>query len=1073
MKISELCINRPVMTCMAVLTLIVFGGISYMRIGTNMFPDVDIPIVTVTVLNPGMAPETMDRDVADKIEEAVGTISGIETLRSQSLEGITQVFVEFKLKENVDIKAQDVRDKISLIRRDLPSEIEEPTVEKLDLDSEPIMSILVAGPQSISRLTRIADERVKPLIETIPGVGNIRMVGDRDREIRIWLRADDLRSHNLTAQDVINVLQRENLEPPGGRVETGKREIIVKTKGKLETPADFEEVIISRQGEATVRLCDVGYVEDGVEDCRGIARLNGQLAVCMQVRPQAGTNMVAVADTVKSRLDQIRESVAQEQVTLTIAQDNSVFVNLSIEEAEGELFRGALLAILVIFLFLRSIRGSFVAACTIPTTIIGTYAFMYAMGFTINMMSMLALTISVGMIIDDSIVVLENTHRHMEAGHSRMKAAQMAINEVGFAVVVTSLAIAAVFIPVAFMEGLVGQFFFEFGMTVTAAVVISTIMAVTLSPMLCSRVLTVSKPKENRSWLMRGLMFLLEIPELLLRAAERFYRYALRVAVQSRIPLLPRIELSDRLALPGLSFGVRWLVIGCAIAFFASSYFIAQRLGGEFVPQADEDQFNVHVEAPVGTSIEASDHLLCEIERRLAPLPGVVDLFTTIGAGVEQRVNVATVLVKLTSKKDRELSQFEIMDMARARLENLTHLKTSVEVVPRVSASGISTAVYQYVICGTNQREIVDFSKKMKTELTELGLIEINSTWDEAKPELEIRPNRQKAQLMDVSTRDVGNAIYALVGGMDVTTFEDEGETFDVRLRLAQQDRDRTDSVLSIPVRTGSGQLIEIRSVVDSTDELGPVQVSRVDRMRQITLNASLPPGMMLGDAVAGTRAIEEKLGLPPGISTRFDGEAKRMGESNQNMGVSMVLAVILIYMVLAAQFESLLHPLTIMVTLPLSITGALGALLITGQSISIFSLIGIIMLMGLVTKNAILLIDYTNQRRNQGAGRDEAVLEAGPVRLRPILMTTCSTIMGMLPAAMGLGEGAETRAPMGICIVGGMITSTVLTLLVIPVVYTVFDDIERLLRSIPQRVSAGFRRIPRLLGSGGLAPSE
>ena len=326
-------------------------------------------------------------------------------------------------------------------------------------------------------------------------------------------------------------------------------------------------------------------------------------------------------------------------------------------------------------------------------------------------------------------------------------------------------------------------------------------------------------------------------------------------------------------------------MIGVAIAFFGSSYFIAQRLGGEFVPQADEDQFNVHVEAPVGTSIEASDHLLCEIERRLAPLPGVVDVFTTIGAGVEQRVNVATVLVKLTSKKDRDLSQFEIMDLARDRLKNLTHLKMSVEVVPRVSASGVSTAVFQYVICGTNQREIVDFSKKMKTELTELGLIEINSTWDEAKPELEIRPNRQRAQLMDVSTRDVGNAIYALVGGMDVTTFEDEGETFDVRLRLAQQDRDRTDSVLSIPVRTGSGQLIEIRSVVDSTDELGPVQVSRVDRMRQITLNASLPPGMMLGDAVTGTHAIEEKVGVPPGISTRFDGEAKRMGESNYNMG--------------------------------------------------------------------------------------------------------------------------------------------------------------------------------------------
>ncbi|TWU32536.1 efflux RND transporter permease subunit [Novipirellula artificiosorum] len=1043
MRISELCINRPVMTTMAVLALIVFGGISYMGIGSNMFPDVDVPVVTVTVLNPGMAPETMDRDIADKIEESVGTISGIDTLRSQSLEGITQVFIEFELEEDVDVKAQDVRDKISLIRRDLPSEIEEPTVEKLDLDVQPIMSILVAGPLSVSRLTRIADERIKPLIETIPGVGNIRMVGDRDREIRIWLRADDLRSHHLTAQDVINVLRQENLEPPGGRVETGNREIIVKTKGKLEKVADFADIIVKRDGQRMVRLSDVGYVEDGMEDCRGIARLNGQLAVCLQVRPQSGTNMVAVAHTVKARLDEIRQSVAEEQVTLTIAQDNSVFVNASIEEAEGELMRGAALAVLVIFLFLRSLRGSFVAACTIPTTIIGTYAFMYAMGFTANMMTMLALTISVGMIIDDSIVVLENTYRHMEAGHPRIVAARMAINEIGFAVIVTSLAIAAVFIPVAFMEGLVGQFFFEFGLTVTAAVFISTVMAVTLSPMLCGRVLVVSKSHG----------FLFRFVESILGGTEKLYRRILDIAINSKLKLLPRISLGGRFTLPGVSIGVRWFVIGGAIAFFASSLYIAQFLGDEFVPQADEDQFNIHIEAAVGTSITASDHLLQEIERRLVSLPAVVDIFTTIGAGVEERVNVATVLVKLTGKKDRSLSQFEIMDRAREKLHDLKHLKTSVEIVPRVSASGVSTAVYQYVICGTKQDEIVVFSKQMEEELAKVGLIEVNSTWDDAKPELEIHPNRKKAQFMGVSTQDVGNAIYALVGGVDVTTFESDGETFDVRMRLVQQDRDRTDSVLSIPVRTDTGELIEIRNVVDSEDRLGPVQVDRIDRMRQITINASLPPGMMLGDAVRNTGEIESRIGLPPGVTTRFSGEAENMGESFASIGVSMGLAVLLIYMVLAAQFESLLHPLTIMVTLPLSITGALGALLITNQSISIFSLIGIIMLMGLVTKNAILLIDYTNQLRSQGRERNVAVLEAGPIRLRPILMTTCSTIMGMLPAAMGLGEGAETRSPMGACIVGGMITSTVLTLLVIPVVYTVLDDIESLVLSIPGKL--------------------
>lgn len=996
---------------MGVLALVVFGLISYQSIGVNMFPKVDIPMVTVTVMNPGMAPETMDREVAELVEESVGTISGIKTLRSQSLEGITQVFVEFELEENVDVKTQEVRDKVSLIRQDLPSEIEEPTVEKLDLDSAPIMSILVAGQKSITQLTRTADERIKPMIETIRGVGNVQMVGDRDREVRIWLRADDLRAYSLTAQDVIDSLRSENLEPPGGRVETGSREIIVKTRGKIQKVADFEQVIVKQREQNPIRLADVAYVEDGMEDCRSIARLNGQRAVCLQVRPQAGTNMVAVADMVKGELDGIRNFLAKDDITLTIAQDNSEFVNMSISEAEGELLRGAILAVAVIFFFLRSLRGSFVATCTIPATIIGTYAFMYMMGFTVNMMTMLALTISVGMIVDDSIVVLENTFRHMEEGHGRMKAAFLAMQEIGFAVIVTSLAIAAVFVPVAFMKGIVGKFFFEFGLSVTAAVVISTIIAVTLSPMLCGRTLKLSKK--------HGRFF--NIIENGLRAVERFYGF-----------LLER------------SLRLRWLVVVLAIGFFASSLFIAGFIGSEFIPQADENQFNIQVEAPIGTSIDASDHLLAEIERRVATLPGVTDIFTTIGAGVEEQVHKATVLVKLLPKAERTESQFELMDQARAVLADLSQLKLSVEIVPRVSASGYSVAPFQYYIGGTDLNEIVAFSEKMKHELAETGLvIDVLSSWNSGKPELEISPNREKATLMGISTEDVANAIYTLVGGTDITTFEENGESFDVRVRLAEEDRDRIASVLSVPVRTNSGELVEIRNVVDAKEQLGPVQIDRRDRMRQVTLMANIAPGAVLGDAMTKAREIEKKIGVPASLSTGFTGEAQDMEESFRYIFISMFLAVLLIYMVLAAQFESLIHPLTIMITLPLSITGALGGLFLTGATISIFSLIGMIMLMGLVTKNAILLIDYTNQLREKGVERNDAIRRAGPVRLRPILMTALSTIAGMLPAAMGLGEGAETRAPMGICIVGGMLTSTILTLVVIPVVYTILDDLS------------------------------
>jgi len=1035
MKISETCIRRPIFATMMIAALVVFGLVAYRTIGVNMFPEVDFPLVTVTVVNPGVAPETMETDVADPIEESVGTISGIKTLRSQSLEGITQVFIEFQLEEDVDTKAQDVRDKVALIRRDLPEEIEEPIIDKLDLDSSPILSIVLSGPVSITRLTRIADEQVKPLIETIGGVGNVRMVGDRDREVRVWLRAGDLKGLNLTAQDVIDALHRENIDLPGGRVETGSREIIVKTKGKIETIEVFRNIVVADRGGVPIRLRDVAHVEDGMEDCRSLAKLGGKRAVSLLVRRQSGKNMVAVANAVKARLGEIQELIEEQGIDLTVVQDNSIFVNQSIEEAEGELMRGAVLAVLVIFFFLRSVRGSFVAACTIPATIIGTYAFMLGLGFTVNMMTMLALTISVGMIIDDSIVVLENTYRHMEEGVPRMQAAVIAIREIGFAVVSTSLAIAAVFVPVAFMQGIVGRFFFEFGLTVTAAVAISTFIAVTFSPMLCSRVLKVSKE--------HGRIF---------NAVERFFN-----GIESIYGKLL-----------GASLRMRWLVVFGAIAFFVSSMAIVPLIGQEFVPQSDEDQFNIMVEAPIGTSIEATDLILNAIEGRIESLDGVREVFTTIGSGVEERVNTATVLAKLVGKDDRNVSQFVIMDRARDEVElakqdaiddwhaaklplhelpDMEKMKVSVEIVPRVSGGGMSAAPFQYCIQGQDLTTIVAFAEKIQAKLPEAGLIDINSTWNAGKPEFSIYPDREKASLHGVSVRDIGNAIYALVGGLEATTYEDGGESFDVRVRLAEQDRERTQSILDLPVRTNSGDLVEIRGLVTYDDTEGPVQIDRQDRLRQVVINANIAEGKVLNEAMEATAKFEEELEMPPELRTRYVGDAQNMQESFGHILVSMGLAILLIYMVLAAQFESLIHPFTIMLTLPLSVTGALGALAITGRTLSIFSMIGMIMLMGLVTKNAILLVDYTNELRRRGMKRNDAVRKAGPVRLRPILMTAFSTIAGMTPVAIGLGEGAETRAPMGTCIVGGMITSTILTLIVIPVVYTILDDIGALFR--------------------------
>ena len=1016
MKIAETSIARPVFASMMILSLVVFGLASYSRMGVNLFPDVDFPIVTVTVPYEGADPETVETEVTDVIEEAVNTISGIKTLRSESTEGLGQIFIEFELEEDIDIVSQDVRDKVASIRGDLPLEIDPPIIEKFDPDSSPIIAVVLSGAVSIGELSRYSDDVIKPRIEGVSGVGNVRLVGDREREIRIWLRADDLRARNLTAEDVIDRLQEENLEPPGGRVETDQREIIVKTKGKIERVEDFEDLIVAMRGRTPIRLSDVAWVEDGLEDYRSLARLNGRRAVSLLIRRQSGSNTLAVANAVKHRIEQVRQSLP-EDYRLTIAQDLSRYVQESFDEARKELLRGGILAVVVIVFFLRSFRGSFIAAVTIPTTVISTITFMALMGFTLNMMSMLALTISVGMIIDDTIVVLENSYRHMEEGKPRMEAAGVAIAEIGFAVIATSLAIGAVFVPVAFMTGLVGRFFFEFGLTVAFAVGVSTFIAVTLSPMLCSRLLNVQTQ--------HGRVF--STLERLFRSLESAYRVILRFALNHRIII----------------------VLGAATAF-VGGLAITPFLGKEFVPVQDEDQFNIQVETPIGSSIEATGEVLAEIERRVRSLPGVHEMFTTVGAGMEGRVNVATILTRLARKADRDVSQQKIMQMARNRLAGLTHLKISVEEVPRVSGGGFRAAPVQYNVQGPDLEELVQVSEAVAERMAEIeGIVDINSTHNAGKPEARVTIDRDKAADLGVSVSDLGSAIRSLIGGQKISTFEEDGETYDVRVRLVEAQRKHAGDVLSVPVRTRSGKFVALRNLVEVEEGTGPVQIDRQNRTRQVTLMANLKDGKPLGEALDDIRQIESEIGLPDGVTSTFTGAGDLMAESFASIGFSMVLAMVLIYMVLAAQFESLVHPFTVMLSLPLSVAGALGLLFVAGKTLNIFSMIGMIMLMGLVTKNAILLVDYTNLLRRRGMARQEAQLRAGPVRLRPILMTAFSTVAGMIPVAMGLGSGAETRSPMGIAIIGGMLTSTVLTLIVVPVVYSLMDDLAGWLRKV------------------------
>ena len=1011
MQISATAIRRPVFTTMVITALVVFGAIAYQSLPTSLFPDVDFPIVTVTVLYEGADPETVETEVTDRIEEAVNTINGIKSLRSESAEGIAQVFIEFELERDIDIASQDVRDKVAAIRGELPKEIDPPIVEKFDPDSAPILAIVLAGRVSIRDLTQFADDILKPRIEGIEGVGSVKLVGGREREVRVWLRVDDLRGYKVTSQDVIDSLQKGNIEFPGGRVETGARELVVKTKGEIDRVRDFEDLVLACRNGTPIRLKDVADVEDGMEELRSLSRLNGRRAVSLLVRRQSGTNLVAVATEVKSQLDAAHATLPPGH-EIILAQDLSTFVSDSLNEAQGELIRGGCLAVLVILLFLRSFRGAFVASITIPTTIVATYSFMLAMGFTLNVMSVLALSISVGMIIDDSIVVLENTYRHMEGGKRRLDAAVAGMEEIGFAVVATSVAIGAVFIPVAFMKGLVGQFFYEFGLTVTFAVAISTFIALTLSPMLCSRMLKVTPTHGRTFWVL----------EWFFRALESAYR-----------------------AILGYSLRHRALVLFIAAGLFVGSLGLTPFIGKEFVPAADEAQFNIQVETPLGSSTERTSRILGEIESRIRQLPHVTDLYTTIGAGQEGRVNMATLQVQLTDKSSRTLGQQAIMAMARERLTDLTHVKTSVELIPRVSGGGFRAAPLQYNLRGHDLSKLESLSSDVIERMQQVpGIVDVNSTYDATKPEVAIIPNRERAADLGVTLDTLGKAVNALIGGRAVTTYEEGGESYDVRVRLAQSGRNRPEDIYALPLRTRSGDLVELYNLVTVTETTGPVQIDRQDRLRQITIMANLEPSKPLAEAIANIGDIERGLSLPSDVSATFTGFGDLMKESFENINFSLALAIILIYMILASQFESFVHPLTIMLSLPLSVGGALGGLALTGRTLNIFSMIGMIMLMGLVTKNAILLVDYTNLLRRRGLEKTEALLTAGPVRLRPILMTAFSTMAGMLPIALGFGAGAETRAPMGTCVVGGMLTSTLLTLVVVPVMYSIVDDCGR-----------------------------
>jgi hydrophobic/amphiphilic exporter-1 (mainly G- bacteria), HAE1 family len=1008
MRLPEIAIKRPVFITMVGVALIVFGIVAFPRLALDLFPKVDFPIVNISTKLVGASPEIMEADVTNTIEEAVNTINGVKSITSRSMEEYSIVTVEFHLERNIEQAAQDVRDKVAAIRNQLPKDSEPPVIEKISPEDQPIVWIAVWGDRSIKDLTHYADKILKRDIEKIPGVGSVTMSGGRTRQVRIWIDRKKMDAASLTADDIKQALGREHREVPGGRVENVRTEYIVKTKGEFETPEAFNDLVIAYRHGRLIKLKNIGYAEDGLEDERSITRFDGKTAVGLSVKRQSGENTVAVAERVKAAVAAIKPP---QGMHLDITFDQSKFIRRSIEDVQISLWLGAVLAVLIIFVFLRSMRSTLISAVALPTSVIATFAFIQAFGFTLNMMTMLGLSLSIGILIDDSIVVLENIYRRMEEGEPPMQASLEGSSEIGLAVMATTLSIVAVFVPVAFMKGIVGKFFFEFGITVTVAVLISLFVSLTITPMLTSRFLSHTK-KHGRAYL------------FLEKGFDRMY--------DVYRPLL------------AWALKHRWAVIMIAGASIVVGLVFFGILGKEFMPNEDQGRYLVRLETPIDYSLPRADGVMKKVDEDLRRRPEVQSTFYVTGSDLTPDVNKSRIYVNLKERKDRNIVQIDSMKQVRDTLAGRSDIKASVEMIAMVGG-GMRSVPIQLMVQGRNLDDLNMRTLAIKNEFAKLpGIVDADTSIETGKPEVRIRIDRDKAANLGVSAASIGGTVNTMIGGEIVGKYKDEkeGERYDIMARLIPSERDRPGDIDTLWVRSTTGELVRMKDVTTVKTGEGPTVIMHYNRQRAATLYAGTDKTKPMGQAMDELNAIVKK-NVTPEISTRYVGMADAMLDSFKNIAFALVIAVIMVYMILASQFESFVHPFTIMFSLPVSLIGAMGLLLITGERVQIFSLIGVIMLMGLVTKNAILLIDYTITLRKRGMTREEALLKAGPVRLRPIVMTTAAMVFGMLPTALKIGEGAESRAPMAIAVIGGLITSTLLTLVVIPVVYTLVDDLE------------------------------
>ncbi|MDX2121116.1 MAG: efflux RND transporter permease subunit [Gemmatimonadota bacterium] len=1004
MKLSDISIRRPVLASMLSLMLVLFGVIGYLKLPVREYPDVDPPVISINTVLPGASPQVVETAVTDILEEELSTLPGLRTLTSASAEQSSNITLEFTLDRDVDVAAQDVRDKVSRVRDRLPEDVREPVISKQEADADPFFWMALSGDNySLLQLSDIADRLVKKRLQSLAGVGSAFIAGERRYSMRIWLSTASLAAYGVTVQDVEAAVRTRNVEIPAGRIESTKREFTVRSLGELKTPEEFRELVVRSSGGQLVKLKDLAQVELGPEDERGSLRYKGSTALGVGVVRQSKANLISVADEILAAIPVIQQSLPP-GVKLEVAFDGSVYVRRSIQEAEETLVIAAGLVIMIIFVFLRNLRATIIPGLAIPTSIVATFAIMYFLGFSINDLTLLALTLAIGIVVDDAIIVLENAYRHQEELHEDpVTAATNGTREIAFAVIATTISLVAVFTPLAFLQGNTGRLFNEFGIAVAGSVVISGFVALTLTPMLCARILRVP-PRHGALYqlLERGF-------DGLATGYARSLGWALRR---------------------------RGLVVGFVLLSAAGAVFLFKGLKREFVPPEDRGWFLTFAIAPEGSTLEYTDAYQRRLEAILARTDGIESYFSVVG-GFLGNPSQGIVFSLLEDWASRTRSVDQIIGEVQPQYFGVPGVMAFASNPPAFGGFG---KPMQFVVQHPNFDSLVHgVDTLVKRARMIPGLINVDSDLRVNKPQLTISFDRDRAEDLGVPVGDVASALQTLLGGRRISTFTRDNKQYDVIAQLGAVERATPSDMTGIYIRGREGALVQLSSVATIQEGVGPRQLSHFNRIRSATVDANLMPGFTLGEALDSMRALGREV-LPTGSSVALSGESRELEESGSSLYFAFVLALVVVFMVLASQFESLIHPLTVLLAVPLAVTGALLTLFLFKSTINLYSQIGMVLLIGLVTKNSILLVEYANQLRDRGLSSFDAVVEAARIRLRPILMTSVSTIMGALPIALGLGAGSISRRPLGYAIAGGILVSTLLTLYVVPVVYTIFD---------------------------------